>query len=298
VAVTIASGGGPTQDVLSIHNAGIGSGQIGFDGTVVTYEGTPIGDVSGGDGTPLLVDLNATASVAAVSSLMGSITYQNLLAIPDITQRTVVFSVNDGDGTASGGTDTGTATATISFLQVNDPPTINNLQDDVLTYVEASGPQNIDQGLVASVVDPDSLDFNGGSLRVSVVSGAVPAEDELSISTSGNIALVGNDVQHSGATIGTLAGGTLGSDLVISFNSLATAAVVAGITYENMSTLPDLLSRTVVFTLNDGDGTESNGNDTTAVQQRGQAGHHQRQDRRCLSWARRLVVPVDRMVRS
>ena len=68
---TLSVSGALAQDVVSIHNQGTGSGQIGFSAGVVSYQGVAIGTVTGGTGvTPLAVAFNAAADVNAVRALI------------------------------------------------------------------------------------------------------------------------------------------------------------------------------------------------------------------------------------
>ena len=62
----------------------------------------------------------------------------------------------------------------------------------------------------------------------------------------------------SGTVVGTFAGGTGGTDLVISWNANSSAAsaqeVARQIAYRNTSSTPDASPRTVGFIISDGDG--------------------------------------------
>ena len=68
--------GGAQQ--ISVQNQGAGSGQIGFDGTNVSYEGTVIGTVdatlNGVNGQQLQIDLNASATAEGVEALAEAFT--------------------------------------------------------------------------------------------------------------------------------------------------------------------------------------------------------------------------------
>ena len=77
-ALTISTTGG-IEDQLTIIDEGNGIGEIGFDGTNINYGGTLIGTISsnGVNGADLTIDLNASASKAAIERLIENITYQN-----------------------------------------------------------------------------------------------------------------------------------------------------------------------------------------------------------------------------
>jgi hypothetical protein len=126
------------------------------------------------------------------------------------------------------------------------------------------------------VTDADSTDFNGGSLTVSLAANGT-STDQLTIinqgSAAGQIGVSGSNVTYGGTTIGTLTGGSNGTDLVITFNSgAATAAAVQAlardIAFSNTSEVPSTATRTVSFTVADGDGGSNSGSamvDVTAV---------------------------------
>ncbi len=151
-------------------------------------------------------------------------------------------------------------------------PVITNLAGDALAYINGSGAVSIDQGNAAAVTDPDSADFNTGTLTVAVVSGGDAAEDVLAIrnqgSGAGQIGVSGANVTYAGTTIGTWAGGSSGSNLVITLNANANstnaAALIQNITYQNTDAAsPTGGARTVRFVLNDGDGQTSANTDAT-----------------------------------
>ena len=112
---------------------------------------------------------------------------------------------------------------------------------------------------LVTVTDADSSNFDGGTLTVSFSSGST-TNDDLSILVEGPVSLSGSDVQVSSVTIGTFSGGTLGTDLVITWNASSTAAdietVLSKIAYKK-SVGTDTSTRIVDFTLSDGDGGTS-----------------------------------------
>ena len=145
-----------------------------------------------------------------------------------------------------------------------------------------SGPLDFTEGDLATIIDPsasasdpDSPDFDGGTLTIDFTVGGT-AHDRLAIFDQGpgigNISLSGTDISYDfGAgpvVIGTFAGGASGLDpLVITFNSnsdeISAEALARHITYENISENPDTNSRTVRFVLTDGDESTSNEATTT-----------------------------------
>lgn len=260
VTVTVATGGVASEDVLSVRTAG----DISFDGTSVRYQGVVMATVAGGaNGAPLVISLNLAATPASTAALLNALTYSNVSENPTTTQRKINIALNDGDGTANGGGDTVSVTATVNITAVNDPPAIININEDDLIYIENAGLQRLDQDTPAVIGDLDSLDFGGGSLTVSLGATTVAAQDFLSILPTGPITFDGVNVLHQGTSIGSATGGSSGNSLVISFNTNATkpaiTALVSALAYRNSSDAPVGGQRIATFTINDGDGTANGG---------------------------------------
>ena len=117
---------GSATDQLTIQNQGVGAGQIGVSGSNVTFGGTTIGTFSGGtNGSNLVVTFNASSTPAAAQALLEHIQYSN--ATSPTVAKTLTYTLVDGDGTANGGTDTGSATATINVTGGDTtPPTLHH----------------------------------------------------------------------------------------------------------------------------------------------------------------------------
>lgn len=90
---------GNADDRLEIRNVGSDVGQIGVNGTEVTYEGGVIGTFTGGTGTtPLVVTLNNSATPINVQELIHNITFRSVAATPSTAPRSVTVSLADVDG--------------------------------------------------------------------------------------------------------------------------------------------------------------------------------------------------------
>ena len=85
-----------SSDRLGIRNVGNAAWQISVSGTTVRYAGVAIGAFSGT--STLTVSLNIAATPAAVQALLRSITYSNISTTPSILNRTIKFTLTDGDG--------------------------------------------------------------------------------------------------------------------------------------------------------------------------------------------------------
>lgn len=148
------------------------------------------------------------------------------------------------------------------IVPANTDPEIT-LAATTLNYTEQDPPTVIDAA--ASLVDPDSANFDTGVLHVELTVGG-SANDRLSINHqgtgAGQVGVSGNTVSYANVTIGSLSGGGSGSEpLVIVFNDNATVAavqaVMRNVTYENQSPNPSTAQRTATFTVTDGDGGSS-----------------------------------------
>ena len=217
--------------------------------------------------------LRNNGATVSVNDEIVTANISNLTFVPNADWNgSASLGWNGSDGIAYAGTAT---TMTLSIAAVNDAPTISNLNSDTLAYTAGDDASIIDQGTVSSTADVDSTDFDTGTLTVSISANRVSTEDKLAIKNtgtgSGEIGITGSNVTYGGTTIGTFTGGTGTDNLVITFNSGATpaaaTALIKSITYENTNTSnPTASSRTVGFTLTDGDsGTSTTSNATVTV---------------------------------
>lgn len=97
-SLSVALSGGAFEDQLAIQNQGSDPGQIGRSGTSVTYGGVLIGSVSGGNGSALVVTLNANATLEAVQALVRAVTFANTATVTASGPRTASFILSDGAG--------------------------------------------------------------------------------------------------------------------------------------------------------------------------------------------------------
>ncbi|MDB5694908.1 MAG: tandem-95 repeat protein [Sphingomonas bacterium] len=145
------------------------------------------------------------------------------------------YTLIDGQG----GSDTGRASFTITG--VNDIPTLTGL-DALVTFTEDQvngAPQLLDSDV--AFTDAES-NFNGGTLTLS----GLLAEDVAAIRNQGTgggqIGVSGANVSYANVLIGTVAGGTGGMPLTVTFNANATSvavdALIQNLTYANASNTP------------------------------------------------------------
>jgi hypothetical protein len=267
------SANGAAEDQLSI----LTDATILLNGSTVQYDadgagGNPavdIGTVSGGaNGADLVVSFNnsGNATPTSVSALIEHIGYADSSDNPSTAPRSVLFTVNDGDGGS------GSDTATVNVTAVNDPPVVDLNgapagTGTTLAYTENAAATAIAPSGVTT--DVDSANFNGGSLTVHFSANGA-TEDQLSILTTGGVTVTLGTVSVGGNAVGTVSGGANGADLVISFNTnnatpAAISTLLEHIGYANNSDDPSILARSVNFTLVDGDGGTDTGSATATI---------------------------------
>lgn len=156
--------GAVVDDQLAFQDVGNGSGEIGINGSIVSYEGTEIGTIvsDGRFGNQLDVELNENATLAAVQALLETLTYQNTSDDP-ISTRTVEIVLDDGDGNTS------VPISTLIVLDAfNDKPVIvtNQLaiaEEQTITlsnnHLKATDEDNNDATLTFEVVSVEYGDF-------------------------------------------------------------------------------------------------------------------------------------------
>ncbi|MGM9516181.1 putative Ig domain-containing protein, partial [Roseateles sp. DB2] len=225
------------------------------------------------------VDLGGVGGVALTSSggFTGSGTF--VLIVNDGADT----FVNPGSTAEGGSLSFGARTFRLTYagdsgndlvVKGNDTPVVGGLGGDSISYTEDGAVVLLDAGQDATVVDGDSADFDGGTLRAAIVTNRVAGEDLLSIVHQGNgagqIGVSGSQVSYGGVLIGTFTGGSGSNDLVVTFNSNATPAAVQAlmrdIAYRNANSVdPSTAARTVRVTVDDGDGGSSTGADVTVA---------------------------------
>ncbi|WP_413936955.1 beta strand repeat-containing protein, partial [Nitrospira sp. BLG_1] len=252
----VRNGGTNAEDVFSAT----GTLSPLIDEGALIVNGITIGGVlQNANGTLILV-FGPNATNALVNQAMQQIAYGNSSDTPPSTVQ-IDWTFNDGNsgGQGTGGALTATGSTTLTIIATNDAPVLTPVAPDV-TFVENGSPQVVDA--TGTIVDPDSADFDGGILMVSISANGT-ADDRLIVGNfgtgPGQVGLSGNNVTYGGTVIGTVSGGTSGSDpLVITFNTSATPSAVQevyrSIQFSNVSDDPSTATRQIAFDLTDGDG--------------------------------------------
>ena len=249
VGATVTIGAGHEAGLDRLTIGGLTSGTVGG----ITFNFTA--------GT---MTLTGTASVADYQAALRMIAFNSTSDNPPTT-KTVSWTVNDGD------TDSAPATTTINVTPVNDAPTVLGLANNTALFIEGGSPVLLDAApTAATLTDPDSPDFDGGSLTVAIGANGVAGEDVLSIAFSLQLTGGVGTVSFGGTPFATYSGGSNGNPLVFNFDSdaslAAVQALIRAIQYNNTNTLnPSTLTRTVTWTLVDGDGIANSGADTRVL---------------------------------
>jgi hypothetical protein len=205
---------GTADDRLSI-NSSSAIGNINISGSNVRFINNSniaevIGTWTGGTGTtPLVVTLNALATVDRVQILARAIAFQNVSQAPSILARSVSFVVNDGDAGPSNA-----GLKTVNVVGTNDLPKLSGIPTTA-TYSQGSvaTPNRLIPAPAGVPTDPDGTGFSAATpwaffnavLRVRITSGGNVA-DRLGMSTALGVTFTGTslgDVSVSGVKIGT-----------------------------------------------------------------------------------------------
>ena len=244
--------------LLAEAQIGFGSG-VSLSGTSLRVGGVTVGSVSGGvSGADLVIAFNTNATQARVQTVLRNLSYTAASDTPTPSQ-TITFNL------------AGTLRSdAVTVVPVNDRPVLDLNGAAAGTGVSLShqpGAAPVSLAALATVLDADSPNFGGGSLRVALTQNGA-ASDQLRILTDATVALSGTNVLVGGIAIGTVSGGTNGTALLVNLNTSATPQTVqALVQHLGFSTAAgaSTASRQITFTLNDGDGTANGGQNVSTA---------------------------------
>ncbi|AUH53743.1 hypothetical protein CXB49_22090 [Chromobacterium sp. ATCC 53434] len=245
---------------------------LAFSNTNSTTYGNIVASYNSGTGVLTLSSSGSTATNAQWQSALEAVTYRDTSLSPNTSTRTLSFAITDASSNTSS-----TVTKTVT-VAADAAPVIGNLNGDSNTYYAGSGAVSLDTGTAATVSDSDTSNFNGGNLTVHISANGHSGEDVLGISTAGTVTLSngtnsGSTVSVGGVAVGTIDSSGVGSggqDLIVDFNSNATASrvgtLVNALTFNDTAGTPNTATRTVQVTVNDGrGGTSSAASVTMAI---------------------------------
>ena len=259
-----------TRLILSAANFGF-TDQDGnaFAGVVVTTTpgmGTLYIDTDGAGGTL------GTAVSAGNFVDIADINAGRLVYVPAANQSgndTFTFQVRDNGGTSNGGIDTdGSAnTIGIAVTAANDAPVLDlngAAAGDGATNgayeQDAAGTGGVAPD--ATVTDVDSANFDTGTLTVEITANG-QAGDVLQVvnftDNGGNtVTVAGADISYNGTVVATYTAGDHDTPLVITFDADATPTaaqwVTRAVNFVHNSDNPTTATRSLTYTLTDGDG--------------------------------------------
>jgi len=176
-----------------------------------------------------ILSLTGSASLTDYEAAIHSIRYLNTSDDPSPANRTISFTVNDGD------TDSLPLSRDIDFTVVNDAPVVTSVETTPATYIENTAPITISD--TVTVTDPDNATLD--SARVSITGNFTAGEDLLGFVTQNGI------TGSYDNTTGVLTLG--GTSSVANYQ-----AALRSVTFDNNSETPVTLTRTVEFVANDG----------------------------------------------
>jgi hypothetical protein len=183
-----------------------------------------------------ILSLDGTDTKANYQTALRSIRYVNTNpAKPSTLQRTVTFTVNDGDINSN------TVTRNINVVGVNDPPVLLGLETTTLAYTEDQGPLDVTNSLVITDVDNDSLAY----ATIRITGNYLAAEDTLVFTDTPGITGTWAD----GIGLITLTG----PDTKANFQAAMRNVSYINTNHDN----PSLALRTLTFRVNDGAGNSN-----------------------------------------
>ncbi|NGP87819.1 DUF2341 domain-containing protein [Fodinibius halophilus] len=178
--------------------------------------------------------LSGSASTADYQTALRNVTYNNLSAVPSTDNRTVTFTVNDGLDPSN------SQNRTISITPTNDIPVLNNLESTLLQVKASDPPEQITSAI--TVEDADDQDIESATIQIS--NNYLSSEDQLNFTD-----ILGISGSWNSST------GTLTLTGTSSLSNYTTA--LRSITYDNTASTPSPATRTISFTVNDGDANSS-----------------------------------------
>ena len=182
------------------------------------------------DSSTGLLTLSGVDTVDHYQQVLRTVTYNNTSQDPDITTREITFVAHDGTGYSN------VATATVTMVAQNDPPVMAGIEAVALAYTENDGAVAIAPSITASDVDDTDIE----SAVIQLTSNYTSGEDVLAFANTANI--TGSWDAGSGTLTLT------GSDTLANYQT-----ALRRVTYQNTSDNPSTATRTVAFTVHDGD---------------------------------------------
>jgi hypothetical protein len=177
-----------------------------------------------------VLSLSGSDSVAHYQQVLRTVTYENTSQDPDTTARSITFVANDGTD------DSNVGTATVIMVAQNDAPVEASIEAGALGYTENDGAVAVTGSIAISDLDDTHIE----SAVIQITAAHVNGEDVLAFADTGSI------TGSWDALTGTLT--LTGTDSLANYD-----LALRSVTYQNTSDDPSTATRTVSFTVNDGD---------------------------------------------
>lgn len=205
-------------------------------------DGVITGAWDSGSGT---MKLTGNANLAQYQTALRSVTYENTNTVnPSTALRQIDFKVFDWDDSSN------VDSRTVNIIALNSSPTLSGISGGPESYAEGDGA--VSMSFTATISDVDDINMEGATIQI--VSNYFSGEDYLDFTDTGNI--TGSFSVPSG--ILTLSG----SATIAEYQT-----ALENVTYENTSSDPVEVTRTISFKVTDGDNdsnSESRTLDVTA----------------------------------
>ena len=239
--LTLARNLGPhSDDVYSAVVAGTLNALT--EGGSLVVDSTTIGTVTTNSAGTLVLTFNSNATNALVNSAMQQIAYSSSSEAPPASVQ-IDWTFNDGNTADAQGTGPAEATigsTTVNITAVNDAPVADTIEATELAYSETDGSVIITNTI--SFTDVDDTHIELASVRIT--SGFVSGEDILVFKDQNGI---------QGTYFSSI--GLLRLTGTATLEEYETA--IRSVTYGNTSEAPVTTTRTVSFSVNDGDATSN-----------------------------------------
>ncbi|MDG2538422.1 DUF4347 domain-containing protein [Dyella jiangningensis] len=217
------------EDVLAFINTGASMGNI-------------TGAYNASTGVLTLTSAGGSATVAQWQAALASVTYTDTAVTPDSATRTISFTVNDGQKSSTA------ATRTITVADTDQTPVVTTSGGSAAFIAgdnTPSIPVTVDPGIALSDRDTATL----VSAAVAITGHLHAGEDVLAFANDG--ATMGNIVGTYDASTGVLTLSSVGGTATVT----QWQAALASVTYVDTAVTPDNATRTIGFSVNDGDKT-------------------------------------------
>ncbi|MBU3055927.1 DUF4347 domain-containing protein [Pseudomonas indica] len=188
----------------------------GQDVLAFTNDGSTMGNISASYATGVLslTSAGGTATLAQWQAALRSVTYSNSSEAPSTANRTISFTVNDGDA------DSSAATKQVSVTAVNDAPVATVpasilVTEDVASALTGISFSDVDAGSSSVTV---TFSVPSGSLSATSGGGVIVGGTSSALTLTGSIANINAFIAASNLTFTTAANATSNVTLTVGIN--------------------------------------------------------------------------------